>query len=53
MTEDENIYVPTEEDRDPEAEEQMDAVAEGSLRDPWFESDEEALNWEGHDGVQE
>lgn len=33
----EDIYVPTEEDVDPNAEEEMQMGKEESLRDPWFD----------------
>lgn len=48
---DEEIYVPREEDRDPEAEALMEAQADSEggnqLFDPWFSSAEEAQEWDG------
>jgi hypothetical protein len=44
------IYEPSAEDRDPEAEAQMrmgrvDLDGENALHDPWFRDPEHALNW--------
>lgn len=45
-----DIYQPSEEDRDTEAEELMQMGKGESLRDPWFKSDYEAENWEPKEG---
>jgi hypothetical protein len=39
------VYIPQEKDRDPEAEKEMQMGKGESLRDPWFRSDSEALQW--------
>jgi hypothetical protein len=51
----EGVFIPQDGDEDTEAEAQMQMGKEESLRDPWFDSDEAALNWErkDDDGVQE
>lgn len=45
--EDEEIFEPTEDDRDPDAEREMQQSCADAMFDPWFRDAEHAQTWEG------